>query len=309
MLNIPGHPFTRIQDIPSAQFGVADSHFLRTLAIPLIQGRDFAESDSATTSPVALISEGFKRDYFPTEDPIGRQIHIGPPPFLQITPGANTTDSADVTIVGVVGDFRNAGLAAPPQPQITALYAQHPAVNYGFKDLVIRTASEPRLQLPEIRRQLHELDPDMPFAEVQTMDEIVEAQTGGQRFTTILLASFAGAGLVLAVVGIYGVVSFLVAQRRQELAVRIALGASRPMVLWLVLKQGLEMAAIGAAIGLFGAWATQKLTSGLLFGISPVDPATFAGATVFLMGVATVASSIPGARVLTIDPARILRQD
>jgi putative ABC transport system permease protein len=197
----------------------------------------------------------------------------------------------------------------PPQPQITVLYAQHPAVNYGFKDMVIRTASEPRLQLPEIRRQLHELDPDMPFAEVQTMDEVVEAQTGGQRFTTILLASFAGAGLVLAVVGIYGVVSFLVAQRRQELAVRIALGASRLMVLWLVLKQGLEMAAIGAAIGLFGAWATQKLTGGLLFGISAVDPATFAGATVFLLGVATVASSIPSARVLTIDPARILRQD
>jgi putative ABC transport system permease protein len=309
MLSIPGHPFTRIQDIPTAQFGVADSHFLRTLAIPLIQGRDFAESDSATTAPVALISEGFKRRYFPTEDPIGRQIHIGPPPFLQITPGANTTDSADVTIVGVVGDFRNAGLAVPPQPQITVLYSQHPAVNYGFKDIVIRTASEPRLQLPEIRRQLHELDPDMPFAEVQTMDEVVEAQTGGQRFTTILLASFAGAGLLLAVVGIYGVVSFLVAQRKQELAVRIALGASRLMVLWLVLKQGLEMAAIGAAIGLFGAWATQKMTGGLLFGISPVDPATFAGATVFLLGVATIASAIPGARVLTIDPARMLRQD
>lgn len=98
-------------------------------------------------------------------------------------------------------------------------------MNYGFKDIVIRTASEPRLLLPEIRRQLHELDPDMPFAEVQTMDEIVEAQTGGQRFTTVLLASFAAAGLALAIVGIYGVVSFLVVQRKQELAVRLALGA------------------------------------------------------------------------------------
>ena len=309
MLNIPGHPATRIQDIPTAQFGVTDAHFLRTLGIPLIQGRDFAESDSATSPAVALVSEEFKRRYFPTEDPIGRQIHIGPPSFLQIAAGANTSDSADVTLIGVIGDFRNVGLALPPDPQITVLYAQHPLVNYGFKDIVIRTASEPRLLVPEIRSQLHQLDPDMPFAQVQTMDELVVAQTGGQRLTTILLASFAAAGLLLAVVGIYGVVSFLVAQRKQELAVRIALGASRVTVLWLVLKEGLEMAIIGAAIGLFGAWATQKLTSGFLFGISPVDAVTFAGAAVFLLGVAAVASAIPGARVLTIDPARTLRQD
>jgi len=310
MLNIPGHPFTRIQDIPTAQFGVTDAHFLRTLGIPLIQGRDFAESDSATSPPVALISEEFKRRYFSTEDPIGRQIHIGPPAFLQIAPGRNNiSDSADVTIIGVAGDFRNAGLAHPPEPQITVLYSQHPLVNYSFKDIVIRTASEPRLLVPEIRRQLHELDPDMPFAEVQTMEELVIAQTGGQRFTTILLASFAAAGLILAVIGIYGVVSFLVAQRKPELAVRIALGASRATVLWLVLKQGLEMATIGAAIGLFGAWATQKLTSDLLFGISPVDPVTFAGAAVFLLTVAAIASAIPGARVMTIDPAHTLRQD
>jgi hypothetical protein len=258
---------------------------------------------------VALISEAFNRRYFPTENPLGRQIHIGPPSFLQIAPGANITDSVDVTIIGVVGDFKNAGLALPPEPQITVLYSQHPLVNYGFKDIVIRTASEPRLLAPEIRRQLRELDPDMPFAEVQTMEELVEAQTGPQRFTTVLLASFATAGLVLAVVGIYGVVSFLVAQRRQELAVRIALGASRVNVLWLVLKQGLQMATIGAAIGLLGAWATQRLTRGLLFNISPVDPATFAGAAVFLLAVAVLASAIPGVRVMSIDPVRTLRED
>jgi putative ABC transport system permease protein len=309
MLNIPGHPFTRIQDIPSAQFGVSDAHFLRTLGIPLIRGRDFAESDSATSAPVALISEELQRRYFPTEDPIGRQIHIGPPAFLQIAPGANITDSADVTIIGVVGDFRNAGLALPPEPQVTVLYSQHPLVNYGFKDIVIRTASDPRSLASEIRNQLHGLDPDMPFAEVQTMEELVEAQTGAQRFTTILLGSFAAAGLVLAVVGIYGVVAFLVAQRKQELAVRVALGASRVTVLWLVLKQGLEMATLGAAIGLCGAWAAQKLISGLLFGVSPVDQVTFAGVAVFLLTVAGIACAISGARVLSIDPARTLRQD
>ncbi len=189
------------------------------------------------------------------------------------------------------------------------LYAQHPLVNYGFKDIVIRTSSDPRLLAPEIRRQLHALDADMPFAEVQTIEGLVEQQTGGQRFTTVLLASFAAAGLALAIVGIYGVVAFLVAQRKQELAVRIALGAGHGNVIWLVLRQGLQMAALGAAIGLCGAWASQKLTSGLLFGISPVDPLTFASAAAFLLFVAALATAIPAARVLRIDPVGALRQD
>ncbi|MGB8522078.1 MAG: FtsX-like permease family protein, partial [Candidatus Acidiferrales bacterium] len=196
-----------------------------------------------------------------------------------------------------------------PQPQITVLYSQHPLVNGGFKDVLVRTASEPHLVESEIRSQLGALDSDMPFAEVQTIDELVERQTGGQRFTTALLASFALAGLALAVVGIYGVVSFLVVQRNQELAVRIALGASHANVLWLVLKHSLGMASIGAAIGLIGACATQRLTSGLLFGISPIDPITFAGGAAFLIVVAGIASAIPGARVMQIDPAGALRQD
>jgi len=309
MLVIPGDPVTRIQDIPSAQFGVVDQHFLRTLGIPLIRGRDFAESDSATSPPVALISQEFQRRYFATEDPVGRKVHIGPPQLPGIAVEENITDDVDVTIIGVIGDFKNAGLAVAPQPQITVLYSQNPLVNGGFKDILIRTASEPRSVEDEIRNQLRALDSDMPFAEVQTIDELVERQTGGQRFTTVLLASFALAGLALAVVGIYGVVSFLVLQRNQELAVRIALGASHANVLWLVLNQSLKMAAIGATIGLLGAWAAQRLTAGLLFGISPVDPATFVGGAALLLAVAAIASAIPGARVLRIDPAQTLRRD
>jgi predicted permease len=309
MLSLPDRPVTRVQDIPSAEFGVTDFHFLRTFGIPLLRGRDFTESDSAGSPSVALISEELRRRYFSTEDPIGKKVHIGPPQFLQIPVGENTTDDADVTVIGVIGDFKNAGLAHPPQPQITVLYTQHPIVNYGFKDLVVHTASDPRLVEPEIRARLHEMDSDMPLADARTIDELVRAQTGGPRFTTILLSLFAVAGLVLAAVGIYGVISFLVAQRNQELAVRMALGATRINVLWLVLKQALEMATIGAVIGLCGAWASQKLTSGLLFGVSSVDPATFAGAAVFLLAIASLASVIPAARVLRIDPAGALRQD
>jgi predicted permease len=309
MLEISGSRPLRIEDVPSAQFGVADAHFLATMGIPLLRGRGFAESDTESSPTVALVSAEFSKRYFAAEDPIGKQLHIGPPPFLQIAPGAGTADASDVTVIGVVGDFRNAGLASRPEPHITVLYCQHPFVNYGFKDIVVRTASEPRRLAPEIGRQLHRLDADVPFAEVQTIDDLVEQQTGGQRFTAVLLTMFAVGGLVLATVGIYGVVSFLVAQRNQELAVRMAIGASRGSVLWLVLRQSLGMATVGAALGLAGAAAAERLTSGILFGISPVDPLTFSGAALFLLAAAAVASAIPGLRVMRIDPARTLCQD
>jgi predicted permease len=308
MIGIPGRAVTRVEDIPSAQFGLADAHFLSTMGIPLLRGRNFAETDTSASPPVALISAEFERRFFASEDPIGRRIHVGPPASLQVAPGANTTDAADVTIVGVIGDFRNAGLALPPEPHITVLYSQHPLVNYGFKDIVIRTTSEPRLVAPQVARQLRQLDPDLPFAEVQTIGELVEQQTGGQQFTATLLALFAAGGLVLAIVGIYGVVSFTVAQRTQELALRIAVGASRGAVLRLVLRQSLGMATIGTALGLAGAAAAQRLTSGLLFGISPVDPLTFATAALVLVAVAAVASAVPGVRAMRIDPVHALNQ-
>jgi len=306
---IPGRPVTRVQDIPWAQCGFADSHFLRTMGIPLMRGRDFAESDSATSPPVALISQELVRQYFAKQNPIGLQIHIGPPPFMNIPAGADITDSSDVTIIGIMGDFRNNGLAGPPEPQIIALNSQHPLVTYGFRDIVIRTAADPHLMVPEITRQLHSMDANLPFAQVRTIDEIVEQQTGSQRFTTILLGLFAAAGLALAAVGIYGVVSFLVAQRRRELAVRVAVGASVGNILWLVLKQGMKMATVGASIGLMGAWSAQRLMSGLLFGISPVDPLTFAGAALFLLVVVMIACWVPAWRAARVDPCTALRAE
>ncbi len=308
MLGIAGNTATRIQDIPQAQFGVTDSHFLATTGVPLLRGRDFSDSDTATTAPVALISRELQRRYFSTQDPLGQKIHIGPPLFLQMPIGANTSDASDVTVIGVIGDIRNVGLALPPEPQIVVLYSQHPLVNYGFKDLLVRTSGDAQFALPEIRRQLHKMDSDMPLAEVQTMDDLVAKQIGSQRFTTVLLASFALAGLALAVVGIYGVMSYLVARRTQEFGVRVALGANSANILALVVRQGMSMALVGAALGLFGAYAARQLTSGLLFGVSPADPLTFCAAAGFLLAIAAIACAIPGARVMRIDPASILRE-
>lgn len=305
MFSIEGRPAPRVEDIPTARFGLTDAHFLRTLGIPLLRGRDFSESDTADSPPVVLVNDEFRRRYFANQDPVGLRIRTGPPPGVW----SPFPDFMELTVIGVIGNFKNNGLARPPDPQIVVLYCQHPAVNYGFKDLVIRTASDPHLIAPEIGSQLHDLDADMPFAEVQTLGELIEDENGEQRFTTVVLALFTVAGLALAVVGIYGVVSFLVTQRTQELAVRLAVGARPVDALWLVVRQGLKMATAGAAIGLLGAWAARQLTSGLLFGVSPVDPLTFAGAAAFLLLVAGVASAIPGMRVTRIDPARALRQE
>ncbi len=310
MLDIPGHPVSRIQDAASAEFGVTDAHFLTALGISLVRGRDFAESDTGATQPVALINQEFSRRYFPNEDPIGRQVHIGPPKSLQIQAGAaNTWDDADVTIVGVIGDFRNRGLVLAPQPQIIGLYSQHPIVNFGFKDIVVRTAAELRAVSREIASQLYALDPDMPLAEVQTFDEVIQHQIGDKRFTTFLLSAFAIVGLILAIVGVYGVVSIVVSQRKQELAVRIALGSTRANAVALVLRQALRTAATGTMLGLAGAWAAQRLIRGFLFEVSPVDPITFIGGAIFLLAVATAASLVPAARAMRIDPAQLLRQE
>jgi len=310
MLDIPGHPVSRIQDAASAEFGVTDAHFLTALGISLVRGRDFAESDTGATQPVALINQEFSRRYFPNEDPIGRQVHIGPPKSLQIQAGAaNTWDDADVTIVGVIGDFRNRGLVLAPQPQIIGLYSQHPIVNFGFKDIVVRTAAELRAVSREMASQLYALDPDMPLAEVQTFDEVIQHQIGDKRFTTFLLSAFAIVGLILAIVGVYGVVSIVVSQRKQELAVRIALGSTRANAVALVLRQALRTAATGTMLGLAGAWAAQRLIRGFLFEVSPVDPITFIGGAIFLLVVATAASLVPAARAMRIDPAQLLRQE
>jgi putative ABC transport system permease protein len=310
MLDLPEHPVSRIQDVAVAEFGVTDAHFLSTLGIPLLRGRDFAESDTANTQPVALINQEFSRRYYPNQDPIGRQVHIGPPRFLQLDPGGESTmDNADVTIVGVLDNFRNRGLVEAPQPQIIGLYSQHPIVNYGFKDIVVRTASNPAGVAREIASQLHRLDGDIPLAEVQTFDELVKRQTGDKRFTTFLLVSFAIVGLTLAVVGVYGVVSIVVSQRKHELAIRIALGSSRGHAVMLVLGQAIRTAAIGTMIGLLGALAVQRLIRGFLFQVSAVDAVTFIGGALFLLVVATVASLVPAMRALRIDPVQLLRQE
>jgi putative ABC transport system permease protein len=295
----------RLPEMPSAEFNVTDSHYLRTLGIPLLRGRDFADSDRENTPRVALINQAFATQYFPGKDPVGKNIQLHLSSALQ----ESATYSDRFTIIGVMGDIMNRGIVLPPEPQVTTLFRQTPEVNYGFKNLIVRTALDPTQLAGPIRRELHSLDPDLPFAEVSSMQDIMDRQTADRRYTTELLGLFAVIGMVLSGVGVYGVVSYLVAQRTSEIGLRMALGAGRADVLWMVLKQGLRMAGIGAAAGLLGAWMLRQAVSQLVFGISPADPETFLSAALLLLVFAAAASYLPARRAVKVDPITALRYE
>jgi putative ABC transport system permease protein len=302
---IENQPVSRLEDTPYAEFNVTDSHYIHALGIPLLQGRDFSDSDTDTSVPVVLVNQAFVNRYFPAGDAVGKQVRLGLPQAT-LAPATATTR---LTIVGVIGNSMNRGLALPPAPQMTALYRQIPNLNYGFKNLIVRTAFDPLQLTRPIREQLRLLDPNLPFAEVSSMDEIMAGQTADQKYTTSLLALFAVFGMVLAVVGVYGVVSYLVTQRTNEIGLRMALGAQRVDVLWLIVKQGLGMAMIGNIIGLIGAWILRRTVAQLVFGISPADPVTFVAAAGVLIAFAFAASLIPARRAARVDPLVALRYE
>jgi putative ABC transport system permease protein len=302
---IAGRPVSRLEDMPSATFNVTDPHYLHTLAIPLLKGRDFSDTDTESSQPVALINRTFANTYFAGEDPVGKQIQLGlPQPMV-----SSTAPSLRLTVIGVIGDTMNRGLALPPLPQLTALFRQTPDLNYGFKNLIVRTALDPMQLAPSIRQQLHILDANLPFAEVSSMDEIMQQQTSDRRYTTALLILFAVFGVGLAAMGVYGVVSYVVIQRTSEIGLRMALGARRPEILWLVLKQGLGMAAVGTGVGLASAWVLRKTVAELVFGISPADPVTFVAAALVLIGFALFATLLPARRATRVDPMVALRYE
>ncbi len=302
---IDGRAVSRLEDTPVAARNVTDSHYLATLKIPVLRGRGFSDSDTETTLPVALVNQAFAKQYFPEDDPIGKRLRIS---VAQQLDTANPRDEV-FTIIGVVGDTMNRGPALPAMPHFTTLFRQTPDLNVGFKTLLVRTQLDPLLLAGSIRQQLHALDPDLPFAEVSTMDELIAQQTADRRYTTGLLALFAFFGLALAGIGVYGVISYVVARQTSDIGVRMALGARRGDVLWMVLKQGVVLATAGAGVGLLGAWLLRRAVAQLVFGISPVDPATFLSAAALLVSVAASACLVPALRATRVDPMVALRYE
>jgi predicted permease len=311
MFSIEGRAVSRLEDVPSTIFGVVDANYLRTTGIPLVEGRDFSQSDTEGTLPVAIVNQAFVKQYFPDEDPIGRRIELGAPTSLVAQDVWMGNQRETVTIAGIMRNNRDQGLGLPVAPQLIALFRQMPMplVNSGFKDVLVWSDIAPQALEHSVAQQVHALDPRIPLSEVETMSEYLDDMTTVKRFTSVILASFAGIGLVLAVMGIYGVIAYLVAQQTREIGIRLALGAPRSAVVWLVSSEGLRMALAGVVIGLLGTVLAARGLANLLYGVSALDPVTLGFASVALVAIAFAACALPARRAARIDPMRALRSE
>jgi putative ABC transport system permease protein len=275
---------------PEIDFRRASTGYFQTMGIPLLSGRLVTEQDVSNNTSSVLINEAMAKRFFSGEDPVGKRIST-----------ANSTGQQTQwqTIVGVVGSVRHLGLDVEPRPEI--YYHTNTSPPFG-PVVVIRTTADPQRLISIARAKVRELDRDVPISNVNTMEQLVAQSVAQRRFGMFLVSIFAALALALAVVGIYGVVSYSVAQRTNEIGVRMALGASAADVLRMVLKNGMTLALIGVGVGLVAALAVTRLMVAMLFGVQPTDVATFAIVSVGLMLVALLACYVPARRAMKVDP-------
>lgn len=292
---IDGAPAPAAGQAPSAQYSVVSGDYFKAIGIQQTAGRVFDSRDRADASPVAVISRAFARQYFPGHSPIGARINSG----FDYTPQVRE-------IVGVVDDVRQTALDASIVPEIYVPQSQMP---YPALALVVRTTGDPMTVLPGIRRELARLEPATALDRVRTLNAVVGTSLERQRFSLVLVASFAGAALALAIVGLYGVIALGVRQRRREFGVRMALGAAPADVRRLIVAEGMAVAAGGIVVGLGGAFALMRLLGTLLYDVTTTDPAIYGAAVVLVAGVAALATSLPARDATAIDPAGTLRAD
>jgi putative ABC transport system permease protein len=276
-----------------ADYRAISPEYFRALNIPLLRGRSFNDLDTRDAPCVVIVDQALARPYFPNEDPVGHRLQ-----FAQW--------KATCQIVGVAGQVRHGGLNQQPRPTIYFPYliADEPRMS-----LVVRTASDPATFVNAIKRAVWSVDRDQPVYNIKTMDELISDSGSSSRFTLMLLGAFALLALALAAIGIYGVMSYTVNQRKHEMGIRIALGASSGDVLKLVVGGALKMTLTGLAFGLAGALALTRALGSLLYGVSATDPVTFAVVAALLAGVALAASYIPARRAMHVHPIVALRYE
>jgi putative ABC transport system permease protein len=298
--NVEGHVVPPDGPNPWGDQRVVSAGYFETMGAPLIKGRFLDETDRLGGVRVAVVDDEFvKRFYKPGEDPIGKRIWYG---------NSTPTDSTIyTTIVGVVGHARHEGLDAEPRVQVYRPYAQ--SGGGGGANIVVRTTGDPERMVSAVRAAIKSIDSDIPIANIRTMESMISTSMGQRKLSTILLGTFSAIALLLATIGIYGVMSYTVSQRQRELGIRMALGATRDGVLRLVLRQGMTLAIIGVAIGLFGAFALTRLVASQLYGVTATDPMTFVVVTTILSSVAGVASLVPALRATRVDPVKALREE
>jgi putative ABC transport system permease protein len=268
------------------------------LGIRLLSGRDFTDADSETAPKVALINARLARDLFPGQDPVGKRFMAGRPDPAR--------KPVWLTIAGVVDDTRLYGLANPSRLEIYRPLAQ---ATPDDMDLVVRSRTNPAALTSSLRAVAASIDPNEPISGIKTMDEMIQDSVGSRRVTLILLGVFSALALVLAGIGIYGVISYSVAQRTQEIGIRMALGAARRDVIQMILLQGARIVSAGLIIGVLAAFGLTRYLEKLLFSVSPADPSTFALVALVLAFVAVLACYIPARRALRVDPMTALRYE
>jgi putative ABC transport system permease protein len=284
---------------PSANLNIAEPRYFQTLGIPLLKGRDFTQQDNLQSLPVAIINQALARQYFPGADPVGKHIRPG------VANGYKTPPNR--VIVGVVREVQSEGLREPPSPEVYVPMTQCPHV--GSMAIVLRTELPPLFIIAGARSQAAALDKTVPLFNAKTLDEYLSASVAQPRFQVLLLGAFALLSVIVAAVGLYGAISYSVAQRSHEMGIRLALGAQRQDILRKVLGQGIMLAGLGLVIGLAAGLALARFMSSLLFGVSAQDPQTFAAVAVLLAVVALLASYFPARRATQVDPVYALRHE
>jgi putative ABC transport system permease protein len=290
---VEGRPPASPEEALSVHAAAITKGYFDALRIPLRRGRHFAATDVANGAPVAIVNEGLVRRHWPNEDPIGKRIKLS----TDRSPAART-------IVGVVGDVRHGGLHEAPRPTVYVPHAQDPT---GANAFVIRTRGDPLAALAQVRAEFRSINPAMPLASTTTLEALLDDSLRERRFHLALLGAFATVGLLLAALGVYGVMSHATTERTHEIGVRIALGARAADVLAMVMRQGGSLAVAGALGGVLGAAAVTRLLSGMLFGVTPLDPIAYLGAGALLFVAAGLACYLPARRAARLDPVRALR--
>jgi putative ABC transport system permease protein len=294
--DIVGNPPSSASASRTANYVSVSPGYFRVMAIPLMAGRFFDQHDLASASRVSVISQAMARIYFPNQDPLGKRILFGFPPDGMI----------EREIVGIVGDVRDVALGQDPGPMMYVPFAQAP---FWGANVVVRSTLSPSSVAMAIRQEVRKLDKELPVTDVAMMPEILEASLAQPRFRTVLLGLFAAMALVLAATGIFGVISYSVSCRTNEIGVRVALGASRGAILRMVLRETLVLTLLGLAVGVPSALAASRLVGHMLFDVSTHDPATLATVALALTAVATVAGYVPARRAMRVDPIVALRSE
>ena len=297
VIKIVEHPVADNKELPFANYTIVSSGFFPAVGTLLLRGRGIAESDTADSESVAVINATMAKKYWPGEDALGKHVALGSPRFPVST------------IVGIVPDIKHFSMREDPAPEMYVPYTQKPWPSMLIMHFALRTQVDPAAITASVREAIHAIDADLPVANLAPLSTLVDNSLTEPRFSMLLLAAFATLALVLATVGMYGVISYSVAQRTQEIGIRMALGAARQDVLKMVLSQGVRLAGLGIAIGVVAALAVTRLMVSFLYGVPATDPLTFTAVALLLLGVALLACYVPARRAMRVDPLVALRYE